>query len=165
MPSVEEAQAARQQQLSSGSIPVVLSLSEKIGREALQALLAAGADGVAVPLAALRPLAGTLTQGQPASAAEAAAAVLRALAGECEAAAGSVPAAAAAPVAAGAAPAAQRGGAEPAAAAAPRSPAAAPLQLSQLLSTSREEMVAAEKEYLEEVRFFYMFHYITCSHH
>ena len=134
-PSGAEAAAARQRQRSSASIPVIAVATAAANGSQLGELLAAGVDGLVLDLAELSSVALALTQQRPANASEAAGALLQQLGAE--------------PLAAPAAAAAASGGAAAAAAAAAEAPAA--MQLSQLLSTSREELVDAERQLFTEV--------------
>ncbi len=123
-PSGAEAAAARQRQRSSASIPVIAVATAAASGGQLGELLAAEVDGLILDLSELSSIAQALTQQRPASASEAAGALLQQLGGE--------PAAAPA-------------------AAAPAAEAPAAVQLSQLLSTSREELVDAERQLFTEV--------------
>ena len=131
-PNSAEAVASQQQQRSSASIPVVAAVSGEAGRDQLAQLLAAGVDGLVVQLGDLQPVAAALARRQPAGAGEAAAAVMQQLAGGVAPPAASLPADAAA------------------AAAGPPQAVQQAVQLSQLLSTSREELVDAERQLFTE---------------
>ncbi|PRW59965.1 putative transmembrane GTPase FZO- chloroplastic isoform A [Chlorella sorokiniana] len=132
-PSGAEAAAARQRQRSSASIPVIAVATAAATGSQIGELLAAGVDGLVMDLAELSSVALALTQQRPANAGEAAGALLQQLGAE--------------PSAAPPAPAASSSSSGAAAAA--EAPAA--VQLSQLLSTSREELVDAERQLFTEV--------------
>ena len=132
-PSGSEAAAARSRQRSSQSIPVIAAASAAASGAGLRALLEAGVDGLVMGLGDLEGVAAALTQQQPAGASAAAAAVVQQLGGAASVAATDAQAAAA--VAAPAAPQKQQAA-----------------QLSQLLSSSREELVDAERQLFAEVR-------------
>lgn len=136
-PGGAEVAAARTQQRSSASIPVLAAADAGASSGELAALLQAGADGLMLRPADLCPVAGALSGLQPTNAADAAAALLQLLG---SAAAGDAAAAEAAPAAAAqqAAEAAEAGQQQAA-------------QLSQLLSSSREELVDAERVFFTEV--------------
>jgi thiamine monophosphate synthase len=133
-PNAAEAVAAQQQQRSSASIPVVAAVGGAASREQLAGLLSAGVDGLAVPLAALRSVAAALAGELPVDAGAAAAAVLQRLAGG------------------GAEASTDSAGPGAVAAAQATAPERAAAQLTQLLSSSREELVDAERRLLSEVR-------------
>jgi GTP-binding protein EngB required for normal cell division len=121
--------AAAARQKGGGRVPVVVAIGAGgAPAAALPALLAAGADGAAVPLGELAAAAAAVTGGAPGAPADAAAALLRLMA-----AAAGANAEAAAP-----------------AAAAPSAPAAAPAAAppAALRDAAREELIAAEREAL-----------------
>lgn len=137
-PSGAEAAAARSRQKSSASIPVIAAASGAASGDHLAALIQAEVDGLVVGLADLGAVAAALCHRQHASVTEAAVALMQQLGG---------------------------GGAEPAVAPAPTAAAAGTqqqeaqqqataVQLSQLLSSSREELVDAERQLFTEVRGF-----------
>ncbi|KAL4458908.1 hypothetical protein ABPG75_013773 [Micractinium tetrahymenae] len=138
-PTGAEVAAARTQQRSSASIPVLAAAAAGAGSGELAALLQAGVDGLMLRPSDLAPVAGALSSLQPTNAADAAAALLQLLG---SAATGDAAAAEAAP----AAPAAPQQ--QAAAEAAGQQQA---VQLSQLLSSSREELVDAERVFFTEV--------------
>ena len=133
-PSGAEAAAARQRQRSSASIPVIAVATAAANGSQLGELLAAGVDGLVLDLAELSSVSLALTQQRPANASDAAAALLQQLGAEPST-----------------APAAAAGASGAAAAAAAPAEAPAAVQLSQLLSTSREELVDAERQLFSEV--------------
>lgn len=137
-PSGAEVAAARTQQRSSASIPVLAAADAGASSAELAALLQAGVDGLMLRPSDLAPVAGALSGLQPTNAADAAAALLQLLG---SAAAGDAATAEVAP----AAP-AQQQVAEAAEAGQQQAG-----QLSQLLSSSREELVDAERVFFTEV--------------
>ncbi|KAI3436182.1 hypothetical protein D9Q98_002237 [Chlorella vulgaris] len=143
-PNSAEAVAAQQQQRSSASIPVVAAITAEASRDQLVQLMAAGVDGLVLHLADLTAVAGVLTQQAPGSAADSATAILQRLSGS-DPAAKAAAAEVAAPATGVEAP--EGGTAE--VAAVPGQKGA--VQLSQLLSSSREELVDAERQLFTEV--------------
>jgi thiamine monophosphate synthase len=147
-PTAEEAAEARQQQRSSASIPVVAATAGAQGKQ-LEQLLAAEVDGLLVQVSQLSSLAAAMSPQQAVGGpAEAAAAILRQLGG-------GPPEPAAPAAAAAAATASDSGTSSSDSAAATAAPTAAPdkraaVQLSQLLSSSREELVDAERALFTE---------------